>query len=112
MKKPFFLDTVAWLKEESHLVSKYNMDNYAYMIERFIPGPSSARVEGKWVIRKFDSYAVPYLQFLLEFGNYSYQIMVPCKTKDGLLEKVGQVDFVQIPGTDETAFHAINLRRI
>ena len=38
-KMPFFLDTVAWLKEESHLVSKYNMDNYAYMIERFIPGP-------------------------------------------------------------------------
>lgn len=31
-KMPFFLDTVAWLKEESHLVSKYNMDNYAYMI--------------------------------------------------------------------------------
>ena len=33
-----------------------------------------------------------------------FHIIVPCKTKDGLLEKVGQVDFVQIPGTDETAF--------
>jgi len=103
-KMPFFLDTVAWLKEESHLVSKYNMDNYAYMIERFVPGPRPLELRASGFIRKFDSYAVPYYQFLLEFGNYSYQIMVPCKTKDGLLEKVGQVDFVQIPGTDETAF--------
>jgi hypothetical protein len=107
-KMQFFLDTVAWLKEESHLVSKYDMDNYTYMIEKFIPGPRLLELRASGFIRKSDSYAVPYYQFLLEFGNYSYQIMVPCITKDGLLEKVEYVDFVQIPGADETALKRPN----
>lgn len=103
-KMPFFLDTVAWIKEESHLISKYNMDNYTYMLERFIPRPHPLQLRASGFIRKHDNYLAPYYQFLLEFGNYSYQIIVPCKAKDGLLEQAGEVDFVQIPGTDETRF--------
>ena len=100
-KMPFFLDTVAWLKEDSHLISKYNMDNYTYMIEKNIPGPHPLQLRASGFIRKYDSCPIPYYQFLLEFGNSSYQIIVPCKTKDGLLEQVETVDVIQIPGTDE-----------
>lgn len=100
-KMPFFFDTVAWLKEESHVLSKYDMTNYEYMIERYIPGPRPLKLRASGFIRKNDSLAVPYYQFLLEFSNYSYQIMVPCKAKDGLLDTVGEVDFIPIPGADE-----------
>lgn len=82
---------------------RYKNFNAIHLFKRFIPGPRPLELRASGFIRKFDSFAVPYYQFLLEFGNYSYQIMIPCKTKDGVLEKAGQVDFVQIPGTDETA---------
>lgn len=104
-KMVYFLDTVAWIKEESQLVSKYDMSNYTYMIERFIPGPRPLILNAKGFIRKSDEYKVPYYQFLLEFGNYSYQIIVPCKAKDGVLETVEEVDFVPILGSDEITNH-------
>lgn len=98
---PHFIDTVAWLKEDSHTISKYNMDNYEYVIERYVPGPNPMQLRASGFIRKDDSLIVPYYQFLLEFSNYSYQIFVPCRKKDKNL--VGhEIDFVPIPGAYET----------
>lgn len=101
-KMPYFVDTVTWLKEDSHIVSRYDMSNYEYILERYIPGPKPMELRVFGFIRKSDTYIAPYYQFLLEFGNYSYQIIVPCKAKDGMLSTVNEVDFVQIPGSDET----------
>jgi len=101
-KMPYFLDTVDWIKEGSHIISKYDMSNYAYMIERFVPGPHTLCLRASGFIRKSFEKKVPYYIFLLEFQNYSYQIIVPCRVKDGVLEELEEVDFVQIPGSDET----------
>ena len=54
-------------------------------------------------IRKDDSLLVPYYQFLLEFANYSFQIMVPCKKRDTKLVGGHEIEFVSIPGTHEIA---------
>ena len=81
-----FKSTIDWLKEESHTNSKYNMDDYASrVIERFVPGPKPLPIQ-VWVARrKANIYNAPYCQFILEFDNYSFQIMVPCPEKDAVL---------------------------
>lgn len=98
---PYFIDTVDWLKEDSHISSKYDMGNYEYIIERYVSGPNPMQLRASGFIRKDDHSIVPYYQFLLEFANYSYQIIVPCKRKD---EKLSghEIDFISIPGAFET----------
>ncbi|MNW57285.1 hypothetical protein D3C74_350770 [compost metagenome] len=105
---PHFEDTITWLKEESHQDSLHNMDNYTYLIERYIPGPYPMQLRVFGFIRKGESLLVPYYQFLLEFANYSFQIMIPCKKRDTKLVGGHEIEFVSIPGTDEIAeFHPI-----
>lgn len=101
-KMPSFMDTVAWIKEDSHIVSKFNMDKYAHMIERFIPGPKPLQLRASGFLRKNDALKIPYYLFLLEFANYSYQIIVPCEVKDSILAGQETVEFVPIPGADES----------
>lgn len=62
------------------------MDDYASrVIERFVPGPKPLPIQ-VWVARrKANIYDAPYCQFILEFDNYSFQIMVPCPEKDAVL---------------------------
>ena len=80
-----FDDTLKWLKEEPNMESKYNMDDYAYIFEKFIPGPKPHNLNARGYIRKNDKIRLPYFIFLIEFGNYSFQIMVPCIKKDFIL---------------------------
>lgn len=101
-KMPLFIDTVDWLKEESHIISKYDMHNYDSILERYIPGPKPMQLRASGFVRKNDSLVVPYYQFLLEFANYSYQIIVPCKIKDDKLIR-HEIDFIPIPGAYETS---------
>ena len=98
---PCFIDTVNWIREESHVISKYNMDDYEYVIERYVPGANPMQLRASGFIRKDDNLIVPYYQFLLEFANYSYQIIVPCKSKDDKLAG-HKVNLVPIPGAYET----------
>lgn len=80
-----FDDTLKWLKEEPNMEPKYNMDDYAYIIEKFIPGPKPHNLNVKGFIRKNDKIHLPYFIFLIEFGNYSFQIIIPCIKKDFIL---------------------------
>ena len=80
-----FDDTLKWLKEDPNMESKYNMDDYAYIIEKFIPGPKPHNLNVKGFIRKNDKIHLPYFIFLIEFGNYSFQIIIPCIKKDFIL---------------------------
>ena len=105
---PHFIDTVDWLKESSHMISKYDMNDYEYMIERFIPGNSPMRLRASGFIRKNTSIVAPYYIFLLEFSNYSYQIMVPCKSKDGNLAG-RKIDLVVVPGACETGMDILEI---
>ncbi len=81
-----FESTIDWLREESHNDSKYNMDDYASrVIERFVPGPKPLPIQVWIARRKPNIYDAPYCQFVLEFDNFSFQIMVPCPEMDGVL---------------------------
>ena len=95
---PFFFDTVNWLKEDSHLISKYDMGSYQHMIERYVPGPMTLQMRATGFIRKSNVKNLPYYIFYLEFANYSFQIMVPCVCKDELFS----VKVIPVPGADET----------
>lgn len=79
---PHFDDTRNWIIEENHIQSDYEMTIYANILERFVTGakPLTLHVEG-WM-RKEDILNVPFFYFIVEFANYSYQIIVPCKEKD------------------------------
>ena len=93
-----FDDTLKWLKEDPNMKSKYNMDDYAYIFEKFIPGPKPHNLNVRGFIRKNDKIRLPYFIFLVEFGNYSFQIMVPCIKKDFILanSKVTLKSFLNI----------------
>lgn len=91
---PHFEDARKWIREESHLQSNYEMNIYANILERFVAGgkPMTLHAEG-WV-RKENIQNVPFFQFIVEFANYSYQIIVPCKEKDS---KCDNFEIVPIP---------------
>lgn len=88
----FFRETVEWLLEEDILKSKYNMSCYASkVIERFIAGAKPLPVQA-WLFRGKSAllspgcdYEATYCQFILEFDNYSFQIIVPNIQKDAVL---------------------------
>mgnify|MGYP001074352306 CR=1 FL=1 len=87
-----FRETAEWLLEEDILISKYNMSCYASkVIERFIAGVKPLPVQA-WLFRRKSpllspqyDYSAPYCQFILEFDNYSFQIVVPNVQKDAAL---------------------------
>ncbi|GCD10343.1 HNH endonuclease [Clostridium tagluense] len=83
----YFWSTVKWLGEKSDATSYYDMKDYEWIIERFVPGPRPLSLTLHGFIRNNDVIEVPFYQFVLEFGNYIYQIAVPCKFKDYNLGK-------------------------
>lgn len=100
---PLFNDTVNWIKETEQVNSKHNMGNYEYIIEKYVPGNTPMQLRARGFIRKYDIIMAPYYQFILEFSNYSYQIIVPCKIKDTHL--LGStVDFIPIYGSYKSEF--------
>jgi len=80
-----FCSTLDWLQEKSDVDSNYDMKGYEWIIERFVPGPRPLSLTVHGFIRNNDLTEVPFYQFVLEFGNYIYQIAVPCKSKDSKL---------------------------
>lgn len=94
----YFKDTIDWIKEDSHDNSKYDMSNYAYIIEKFIPGPNPMGLNAIAYRRIHDCPSVPYYIFQLEFTNYIYQIAVPSKEKDAIFTNT---DIKQLPTKNE-----------
>ena len=89
-----FRETTEWLLEKDILDSKYDMSYCASkVIERFIAGAKPLPVQA-WLFRRKSlllssgyDYNAPYCQFILEFDNYSFQIIVPNVQKDAILWK-------------------------
>lgn len=91
-----FMDTVAWLKEESNIISKYDMTNYEWIIERFVPGPHPLPLEAWGFLRKDITRLVPYYIFVISFGNLIEQIAVPCRVKD-IFEAGTEIPLIPMP---------------
>lgn len=78
-----FQSTIDWIMEKSHTESKYDMSEYAsHVICHFFLKPRAIRA--CLVRRKEGVHDVPYCQFVLLFNNYYFQIMIPCREKDGV----------------------------
>lgn len=92
----YFTDTAAWLKERSNIISNYDMRNYEWMIERFVPGPHPLPLEVWGFLRKDDSKIAFYYQFVISFGNLITQIAVPCRAKDDF-ENETDISIVPMP---------------
>lgn len=100
-----FRETAEWLLEKNILISKYNMSCYASkVIERFLAGAKPLPVQA-WLFRRKSSllspgcdYSAPYCQFILEFDNYSFQIVVPNVQKDAVLWR-RSVDILPFPAS-------------
>ena len=96
---PNFLDTTAWIKEHSHVLTRFHdLRQYGIMLERFIPGVPYIPMRATGFIRRNDTILLPYYIFYLEFANFSYQISVPCPAKDMRLKKM---ELVPVPSLDE-----------
>lgn len=88
----FFKEISEWVLEEDIKSSKYDLSCYAsQIIERFLAGAKPLPVQA-WLFRRksilvstWDVYDVPYCQFILEFDNFSFQIIVPNIQKDTVL---------------------------
>lgn len=115
----YFWRTVEWLREKSDVNSNYAMKDYEWIIERFVPGPRPLSLTVHGFIRNNDVIDVPFYQFVLEFGNFIYQIAVPCKFKDYHLcmskNKITiypmphEVEFINFPfGKIETNFKVMS----
>lgn len=88
-----FKEIVEWVLEKDIKKSKYDLSCYAsQIIERFLAGAKPLPVQA-WLFRRksiitsgtWEVYDVPYCQFILEFDNFSFQIIVPNIQKDAVL---------------------------
>lgn len=96
---PHFIETTAWLKEHSHMITRFHdLPQYAHIIERFIPGVPFIPLRATGFVRKNDSIMLPYYQFYLEFANFSYQMAIPCPEKDRNLK---EINLIRVIGYDE-----------
>ena len=85
-----FSETLCWLKKDTinndvDKIFDQSMTNYAYLIERFIPGHKPLDLKVTGLLRKNNNSLSPYYYFIIEFNNYCYQIMIPCIKRDTIL---------------------------
>lgn len=85
-----FSETLCWLKKDTinndvDKIFDQSMTNYAYLVERFIPGHKPLDLKVTGLLRKNNNSLSPYYYFIIEFNNYCYQIMIPCIKRDTIL---------------------------
>lgn len=85
-----FSETLCWLKKDTinndvDKIFDQSMTNYAYLVERFIPGHKPLDLKVTGLLRKNNNSLSPYYYFIIEFNNYCYQIMIPYIKRDTIL---------------------------
>lgn len=88
-----FTDTMEWINEDQHDDSKFNISNLK-CIYSFTPGPLPHDFTTCTLFKRKDNYIdnVPYMIFLLAYGNYTFQIYLPMTGKDS-----GKGSLISIP---------------
>ncbi len=82
---PIFEELRLWLLEKDVMSSKVYGDKGHWCFHTFVPGPSPFPRPIIALLRRKGGIAAPYLMFFLAFGNWTYQIFVPCPQKDAHL---------------------------
>ena len=107
LKCPFCQNSTLIPFKNNDLVDRYAKK----VLYRYIPGVKPLPVQA-WILRHKSFLDVssnsvfsnpidcPYCHFILEFDNYSFQIVVPAITKDALFK---QPEIMMFPGTVDAA---------
>ncbi|SEQ23346.1 HNH endonuclease [Myroides profundi] len=88
-----FENTIEWINEEEHDKSRFEIANLKCFYS-FTPGPLPHDFTTCTVYKRKDNHIdnVPYMIFLLAYGNYTFQIYLPISSKDK-----GELTFISIP---------------
>lgn len=86
-------DTLEWINEEKHDDSRFRLTDLKCIFS-FTPGPLPYEFTTCTVFKRKDNHIdnVPYMIFLLAYGNYTFQIYLPMSKKDE-----GEINFISIP---------------
>jgi len=80
----FFQDTIKWIRNRNH--SAPFMSSGLILFDTFVPGPLPfSEISAFLFRRKTEALPVPYMTFMIAYGNDCYQIFVPCPPKDRTL---------------------------
>lgn len=88
-----FENALEWINEEEHDKSRFDISNLK-CIYTFTPGPLPHYFTKCTVFKRKDNHIdnVPYMIFLLAYGNYTFQVYLPMSSKDE-----GEIQFISIP---------------
>ncbi|MES2238809.1 MAG: HNH endonuclease [Bacteroidota bacterium] len=86
-------NTLEWINEEEHENSRFKVSNLKCFYS-FTPGPLPHNFTTCVLFKRKENNIdnVPYMIFLLAYGNYTFQIYVPLSKKDS-----GDIEFTAIP---------------
>lgn len=78
-----FENTLEWINEDAHNNSKFKLSGLKCIFS-FTPGPLPHDFTSCLLIKRKENHIdeVPYMQFLLAYGNYTFQIILPISNMD------------------------------
>ncbi|WP_454045022.1 HNH endonuclease [Chryseobacterium sp. Marseille-Q8038] len=78
-----FENTLKWINEEEHSKSEFKI-NGLKCIFSFTPGPLPHDFTSCLLLKRKNNHTdnVPYMQFLLAYGNFTFQIILPISSMD------------------------------
>ena len=80
---PNFKETLSWICEPDH-TKLIVTESPIPIVRTFQPGLMRSDVVSAMVMRRRESIVdLPYAFLVLSFGNYAYQIFIPCPQRDG-----------------------------
>ena len=96
-----FSHTLEWILEESHSESRFKLSN-AIAAMTFSPGAMPFDFTRCYLLKRKADHSdnVPYMIFMLEYGNYTFQIPLPLCTEDKKLEGL-PASMIYIPSSVE-----------
>jgi hypothetical protein len=71
-----------WLLETDVGTKKVYSDKGHWCFQTFVPGPSPFPKPIVALLKRKEAVTAPYMMFFLAFGNWTYQIFVPCPEVD------------------------------
>jgi len=107
-----FSHTLEWILEESHTESRFTLSS-ATAAMTFTPGAMPFDFTRCYLLKRKDTHSdnVPYMTFMLEYGNYTFQIPLPLCTEDKKLEGLSG-SMIYIPSSVEIKDNVFFKRKV
>lgn len=89
----YFQKAIEWINEENHSLTKYKFSKLPCFYS-FTPGPLPHDFTSCLILKRkeISKDKVNYMTFLLAYGNYTFQIIIPLCSLDS-----GELNFIAVP---------------